>query len=270
VAISDNHGGIAVLGKHRSLARGRSAAAVAAEIREEEARRIAGILHDESSQLLSVLNMKMDEIASSATAEQGSQIVDARQLVQALQAQLRTLSHELRPPMLDHMGLVPTLEFLAHNLGLRYGKQVEFACPTHRRYAVVIETAIYRFVFEALTNTGKHSGATHAWVTLRHTRDKVVCRVEDNGVGMGVTPGGCGASEGLGLRGMSERIEAAGGRLTIAGCPGQGVVLTAEIPLKSGRSHSPATSIRYTRRKLLTAGRNQDAPERNGLSDSMA
>lgn len=212
------------------------------EAREQEARRIASALHDQSSQLLVLAHMQLETISASLPHQQAAKVAEVQHMLHVLQQQLRGLSHELRPPMLDDMGLAPTLEFLVHGLRRRYGIAIALDVSMLQRYPLMVETCVYRFVSEALTNVGKHARASHAWVQIRDAGRNLVCMVEDNGVGFHVH-GKSRAQFGLGLVSLKERFEAIRAAFNIISEPGGGTVLMGEIPL--------AAIKRKTQRKKL-------------------
>lgn len=154
-----------------------------------------------------------------------------RTLTGELLVKVRNLSLDLRPSMLDDLGLMPALEWNFK----RYNDQTHIRVlfkhdVTRDRFLPPIETVVYRIVQEALTNIARHSGAREAGVTLVEKRGVLMVNVEDKGDGFKpdevLTNG-----QSMGIIGMRERIEAVNGRLDILSSPGKGTLLTAVIPL---------------------------------------
>ena len=144
--------------------------------------------------------------------------------------QVRTLAFELRPSTLDEFGLVEALRNLVARHGERAGVRASFtATPTDARAPVEIETACFRIVQEALSNVARHARARHVEVTLTAQDVALEVTVRDDGVGFNVER----LRTGLGLVGMGERAELAGGRLDIESVPGAGTTVRARFPLPS-------------------------------------
>jgi signal transduction histidine kinase len=147
------------------------------------------------------------------------------------------MSQFLRPTMLDDFGLGPSLQWLAESFTQRTGIEVATRLNFEGRVDSDVETHIFRIAQEALTNVGRHSGATQVQLTLERSDDKVLLTVTDNGTGFAVTEGG---RRGFGLIGMRERMSAAGGRFDIQSTV-SGVTVKAEAPIH-GLINKPADS----------------------------
>lgn len=199
--------------------------------REEEARRIAHELHDEAGQLLASVHIALDGLAGSDPAQR-EPVRRLHGLLDRVEQQLRRLSRELRPTILDDLGLTPALEWLAKGVSERTGVVVTVRAPIGRLPALV-ETALYRVIQEALTNAGRHASASTVQVGVRAMEDAVEASVVDDGRGFDA---GAALSRrgdrGLGLIGMRERVETLGGWLRVASEPGGGTRLTVRIPLR--------------------------------------
>lgn len=209
------------------------------ELLEEEARRIAHALHDDAGQLLASIHITMAGIARDLPprARQGLRQVDG--LLREIEANLRRLSHELRPTILDDLGLVPALEFLAEGISSRSGIPISVEGGRDRRLSPRVETTLYRVVQEALRNAVKHSGASRIHVRLAVVGDGVHCSVRDNGHGFDPRSAPAGNGErGLGLIGMRERLSALGGDLRIDSAPGRGTELKITTPLEGPDAHA--------------------------------
>lgn len=207
------------------------------EILEEEARRIAHVLHDEAAQLLASVYLELAEIQREApppaVCTRVERITSHLHLVRE---QLRQLSHELRPPILDQLGLLPALQFLADGFRKRSGLDVTIANRTEYRgrFPKAIETTLYRAVQEALNNVSRHAQATHTAVTVWNTKWTVYCSIEDDGKGFRPSlPGTDIAPRGLGLLGIQERVASLHGNLKVDSAPGAGAELLISIPLGS-------------------------------------
>src|SRR5882724_9742456 len=204
------------------------------EALEEEVKRIAHALHDEAGQLLASVHIGLADIARDLPAPAAQRLEDVRGLLDKIEEQLRHLSHELRPTILDDLGLGPALEFLADGVSRRTGLSITVEGSPGKRLPAPTETALYRIVQEALTNVTKHAQATR--VTIRFVRDgrALRCVVRDNGTGFDVlavlTRRG---SRGLGLTGIRERLHAVGGNLDIIATPRGGTQLILTVPLEA-------------------------------------
>jgi signal transduction histidine kinase len=201
---------------------------------EEEARRIAHALHDEAGQLLVSVYLALDTLVAELQPDARGRLIEIRALLEQVEAQLRRLAHELRPTILDDLGLKPAIEFLADGISARTGLSVVVRGSVGGRLPGPIETAIYRIVQEGLTNVTKHAQASQAVVLLGRRTESVVCSVVDNGRGIDARARSARThSQGLGLIGMRERVAALGGRISITSSPGGGTTLKIVVPLKA-------------------------------------
>ena len=200
------------------------------DIQEEERRRVARELHDSISQLLVGIRYRL-ELARRLTARgdpKAEGAVDgAIEGLQAALGEVRRISHDLRPGVLDDLGLGPALKSLCDGFRARTGLGVEFHTVVFRnRLDIESKTALYRIAQEALTNVERHARATTVSVDLRGHRKGATLTISDDGVGLRRTVGG------LGLRNMAERVEHLGGRLSLrAGPQGRGTIVEATVPL---------------------------------------
>src|SRR5919198_4214334 len=152
------------------------------DLLEEEARRIAHALHDEAGQLLASVHIGVDEIASELPAAD-RRVVKIKSALIEVEAQLRRLSHELRPTMLDDLGLMPALAFLVQGVSSRIGIPIEVEGYIDGRLPPAVEMVTYRTVQEALTNVARHARATRATLSVRREDNVLHCSVQDNGIG---------------------------------------------------------------------------------------
>lgn len=204
------------------------------EVLEGQAKRIAAQLHDESSQLLASVHFALADVASKLPADHASEIQAARGLLNQIEARLRNLAHELRPPILDDMGLGPALAFLADTITRRWGLPVTLNVALERGLSATVEATLYRIAQEALTNAAKHAHATSAEVRIQQRAHSVVCSIRDDGIGVdpaALEPGS--GVRGIGLFEIEERVAALGGALTMGPSLPHGTDLTVELPLES-------------------------------------
>ncbi len=214
---------------HRGVQEGNRALRRLSEALETELKRIAHALHDEAGQLLASVHITVADIAGDLPPPARARLEDVELLLNQVEAQLRNLSHELRPTVLDNLGLVPALEFLAEKVAKRTGLAIFVDGEREQRLPAAIETALYRIVQEALNNVVKHAHAHTVWIELRHLPSRVECSIRDDGRGFAgsTTPGVAG----LGLVGIRERLNALGGTLQLVTAHRAGVTLRVEIPL---------------------------------------
>ena len=212
---------------HRDAREGARALHQQNENLEAELKRIAHALHDEASQLLASVHMAVAEIAADLPLEARGRFNAVDNLLKQLEATLRKLSHEMRPTELDNLGLVPALEFLAANVTRRTGLRVYIAGDAGARLPGVVETALYRIVQEAVNNAVKHAHAHSVRIELKRSPSKVACSVRDDGSGFDMQR----RTDGLGLIGIRERLNALGGSLHVVSESRRGTTVLTDIPL---------------------------------------
>jgi two-component system sensor histidine kinase NreB len=200
---------------------------------EEEATRIAGVLHDEAGQFLTSAHITLSEVARDLPQEARERLQDVRRNLDEVEEQLRRLAHEVRPRVLDDLGLVEALEFLAEGVAKRTGLDISVETSVDARCCPLAETAIYRLVQEGLTNISRHAHANHVSIALALDAQTVVCTVQDDGVGFDVPAVAARRDRGLGLQGIQDRLEAVNGLLEVTSAPGEGTTLRATIPLEN-------------------------------------
>ena len=202
---------------------------------EAEAKRIAHSLHDEAGQLLTSVHFALERLSEVLPPSSQPLIEDVRHRLAEVEGQLRRLSHELRPPMLDLLGLVPALQFLAQGVTKRSGIDVVVQGSTPGRLSPLVEITLYRCVQEALTNVTKHAKASSVTVQVQRQKSEknsmVVCSVKDDGVGFAIQSPLEEPRHGLGLLGIRERIKAVAGSLELKSAPGLGTELRIQVPL---------------------------------------
>jgi signal transduction histidine kinase len=200
---------------------------------EEEARRIAHALHDEAGQILACVYIALDDLGRDLPGETRGRIGEVRKLLDQIEEQLRRLSHELRPTVLDDLGLIPALEFLSEGVSKRTAIPIHVSGPREGRLPFAVETAVYRVVQEALNNIAKHAQARQAWIEIARQPGSLRCLVRDDGVGFDVASAAIkNGQRGLGLVGIRERIEVLGGTFQLHSEPGRGTEISIIIPLE--------------------------------------
>ncbi len=202
------------------------------DLLENEARRIAHALHDQAATMLAVIYLDLAD--AERDARDTAQIERVARIVahlDRLRAQLRRLSHELHPPMLDQLGLVPALRSLADGLTTNAGVRISLTAPADLRPPTALATVAYRVVHEALTNVVRHAQARHAGIRLWLRAGRLQCAVQDDGVGFDMTSlHKRFMTRGLGLIGMRERVRALQGRLHVWSAPGRGTIVRFSLP----------------------------------------
>jgi PAS domain S-box-containing protein len=200
---------------------------------ENERRKIARELHDEVGQSLTALKLCLDKISLSSSAGDGSDLGEARKALRELMAQVRSMSLELRPTMLDDLGLLPTLLWHFKRYTAQTNVQVHFKHRGLRRdLPQETITAAYRIVQEALTNVARYAQVDEVLVVVRAEQDALLVEVEDQGVGFEIDDV---ASSSSGLNGMRERALSLNGKLLVQSKPGEGTCVIAELPLTKRR-----------------------------------
>lgn len=200
------------------------------EIMEQEAKRIAHSLHDQAGQLLATVHLELYELARDTSDQDRERISRVSELIDEVYDQLRTLSHDLRPMVLDQLGLGPALRHLANGMSKRTGLRIEVEGELHEQLDDLLEIAIYRGVQEALNNAGKYSGATCVRIVLRESDNEVICTVEDDGNGFDVDKIDGVDVDGIGLVCVRERLRGLDGKMQLQSAPGHGTTISMHVP----------------------------------------
>jgi PAS domain S-box-containing protein len=206
------------------------------QAQEEERKRIARELHDETAQSLSTLLINLDLLEpyvpeEARTLKEGFRRVGA--LARRTLDETRALSHDLRPTILDDVGLVAALSWFAGEFQRTFETVVEVAAEPQPGLTPEAEVALFRIAQEALTNTGKHAGAEEATISLTFGDRSATLIIEDDGAGFDLENVPGPTREGrLGLYGMQERAALFGGTLTFDTAPGKGTRVTVDLPLE--------------------------------------
>ena len=196
-----------------------------------ERRHLARELHDEIGQLLTGLKLSLESASRALPEPTPQSLTQAQSVVDDLITRARSLALDLRPAMLDDLGLVPALVWYLDRYNSQTMIQVKFNhAGLSGRLPPEIETAAYRIVQEALTNVARHADIDEAEVALRPVNGSLEMMIRD--AGSGFDPKVVVESSGsTGLSGMRERAELLGGRFTVESLPGEGTTLTARLPL---------------------------------------
>lgn len=208
----------------------------ATRAQEDERQRIARELHDDTIQALVVLSRQLDELATSGKNLSQPQLLYLEKLIDDtnnIMQGVRRLSRDLRPAILDRLGLLPALESMAVDMGKYSGISVQVKLVgTERRLPPEEELVLFRIAQEALRNTWKHSRATTAEVLLMFNENSINMNITDNGKGFEVpkSVGELARSGKLGLTGMQERARLIGGSLDLISQTGKGTTITVIVP----------------------------------------
>jgi PAS domain S-box-containing protein len=193
------------------------------DVQEEERKRLSRNLHDGIGQnlyshLITInrLHSEMDHPLLEQMQNEATQLIE----------EIRDISWELRPSVLDDLGLVPAIRSFLSRFSENYHIDVYFECVLNRRLHIAIELTIYRIIQEALTNIRKYAEVSDAAVTIREMDEVVRVMIEDKGKGFELDS----ESRGVGLFSMDERARAVGGELTINSTPGKGTRIILEVP----------------------------------------
>lgn len=206
------------------------------EAHERERRHIARELHDEVGQVLTGLKLSLAAAALNAPPKVAAPLTEAQASLTELMGRVRNLSLDLRPALLDDMGLLPALGWLFDRFIPRTGVQIDLRHHgINRRFSAEVETVAYRIIQEALTNVARHAGVQAASVRLIANDQRLMLRVDDMGCGFDrEVVRACHLTGGL--SGMEERAQLIGGTVTIEAAPGFGTHIIAELPLVEGMS----------------------------------
>lgn len=205
------------------------------EVQERERRYIANELHDEIGQILTGVKLNLESTLKIMEGQSKSQVSDSIELISDLTDRVRDLSLELRPAVLDDLGLLPALQSHIKRYFAQTGVKVNFEHDgLDRRFSSIVETAAYRIVQEALTNVARYSGGFQGFVKVYVGGNTLMLLVEDRGVGFDLDSV-IASGRASGLAGMRERATSVGGVFRIESRPGDGTEVTAEIPLDSKR-----------------------------------
>jgi PAS domain S-box-containing protein len=212
------------------------------EAREEEKAHIARELHDELGQLLTALKMDLSSALQDLShPELRKRLEGMGALLDQTVGSTRRISADLRPLMLDDLGLADAAQWLVDDFARRSGIACRIAMAGEdalRGLDGRLATAVYRAIQESLTNVARHAGAKSVWASLEVEEGRVLFEIEDDG--RGIAPADLAKSRSLGLKGMRERIAYFGGTLHIERAPRGGTRVRLSVPVKSGATEAAA------------------------------
>jgi signal transduction histidine kinase len=204
---------------------------------EEERKRIARELHDQTSQDLAALMLSLDTCALGLARDRPGleqHLQTAKSIAETMLENTRRLINDLRPSLLDDLGLAAAIQWYGERRLQSMGIALEFSSDhVETRLPPLLETALFRITQEALTNVVRHADASVVEVTLRVEDDIALLSISDNGRGFGepVTTWADAEQQGLGLRGMRERVATLGGEMSVESEPGRGAAITVTVPV---------------------------------------
>jgi len=194
------------------------------EVQEEERKRISRELHDGVGQSLFSLLIRIDRLLDDHP--EMAELRGLRRDVANVMEDIRSMARELRPSVLDDLGVGPAVRTYVENYSAHYGIDVRLVIELRGRPAIAAETTIYRVVQEALTNIAKYADVDECEVTIKETDDKVETIVRDEGAGFDPSV----SRTGVGLFSMEERARAVGGSLVIRSAPDKGTEVRLIVP----------------------------------------
>ncbi len=205
------------------------------EAHEAERRRLALELHDEIGQALTGLKLMLNLSLRLPPEAAKERLSEAQVVIDQLITLEEELSLELRPSMLDNLGLLPTLLWHFDRFTRQTNIQVQFKHSRldRRRFGPAVETAAFRIVQEAMTNVARYAGVEQVSVTMHASDQMLYMTIQDHGVGFDLAPALAGNGA-VGLSGMRERAFLLGGQLSVESAPGKGTTITAELPCSRG------------------------------------
>jgi signal transduction histidine kinase len=208
------------------------------DTQESERRSLARELHDEIGQALTGLNMLLHRAGNDATPEARARIREGGRVVADLMQRIRKMSFDLRPAVLDDLGLCVAVRSHIDSFSKQTGMKAVFECLEVKEQDISAEVKItaFRCVQEGLTNVVRHSKAARAVVELRSVDSRLVIEIADSGCGFDVEK--WSHSAGTGLNGMRERVKLAGGKFNVKSSPNRGTRITIHLPLAKRRKEN--------------------------------
>ncbi len=216
----------------------REMASISQTVREQEKSRVARELHDELGGALTALKMDvawMRERLPGGADPLDEKLASMQKMLDQTVAATRRISADLRPMMLDDLGLVPAVEWLVQDFQRRSGIGCELAITSPERAVPGAQaTAVFRILQESLTNVARHAGATQVEITLELDEQEIVLTVQDNGRGYSTEePRESGS---FGLIGMRERVYLLNGEVSVTSAPGEGALVEVHLPVGTGQA----------------------------------
>jgi PAS domain S-box-containing protein len=208
------------------------------DVQEEERRHLARELHDEIGQALTAAKINLQSVTGNGDSANFARLQETTAILDRLLGQVRQISLDLRPSMLDDLGLVPALRSLLDQQGRRASVAVRFSAENiPEKLDPEIQTTCFRIAQEAITNALRHAHAMHVDVDLRRDDRNLRLVVHDNGIGFNVESAQAQAL-GLGLIGIKERAALVGGRAKIISSPNKGTTIEVLLPLTLRGEHA--------------------------------
>lgn len=202
---------------------------------EEERARISREIHDEIGQALTAVTFNLELLSNPENQKEEieKRIKDCKQLVKTTIEDVRRFSHELRPAILDDLGLLPAFQSHARGYMERTGIEIQInGLRDIDEISDELKTVLYRIFQESLNNIAKHAHASKVKIDITHQGDKLNFKIQDNGVGFNTDDvlNRDVKSGGLGIKGIRERVELIGGELNLKSKPNKGTELWVSIP----------------------------------------
>jgi signal transduction histidine kinase len=200
------------------------------DVLEKQAKRMAQSLHDEAGQLLAAVYLKLDEVSGTLPAGHRRRVGELRTMLGEFEGELRRLSHELRPLILEDLGLLPAVDFLRQGVAKRTGLTIELRGSTAGRLPETVETALYRIVHEAFGEIANRASAGRVTVSFMRDAEEIQCLIQVAGIvpGLFVSPDSVPA-----IVAIRDRVEDLSGRFAVRRGLAQGAELYVSIPLES-------------------------------------
>jgi signal transduction histidine kinase len=211
-------------------------------VQEAERRHLARELHDEIGQVLCAISVNLKIVKTKVDASAWPRLEESIQIIDGAVDQVRNLSLDLRPPVLDDFGLEAALRWYVDRLSTRTGLCVHITRDPHAaEIPFDVRNTCFRVAQEALTNVVRHASAREVWIGLEQRPSEIVLTIRDDGIGFDVEASRWRASKGhhMGLLGMHERVELLDGKIHLQSEPGKGTTVQIQLPLSAAAT--PAT-----------------------------
>jgi signal transduction histidine kinase len=203
---------------------------------EDERKRIARELHDDVTQLLALHSIELDQFSPhGVSAEDRTRFRDLSAKATEIATEVHNIAHRLHPSKLNHLGLLPAVRELCRDVSQRHSLDVEVAddnMPSELESDLTL--CLYRVIQESLANVLRHSGASHAMVSLQRREREITLKIADDG--RGFDPESASAGQGIGLFSMRERLRLVSGRINVCSQPGAGTEITVTVPLHAQKA----------------------------------
>jgi signal transduction histidine kinase len=215
---------------------------------EEERKRISRELHDEVGQSLTAISVTLATLLDQDAAHKrgpSQKLADTQRLLQGSMEAVHRFARDLRPAMLDELGLLPALRSYLNAFADRSGLRVRFhGNPSAEKLADDQKTVLYRIAQESLTNVGKHARASQVELAVRKVKNGICMEVADDGRSFKTDPIGTAKNKGrLGLLGMQERVRLVNGQFAVKAIPGRGTTIRVLMPFQARRAMTPSPGV---------------------------